>query len=139
MQLCETYAHHSLAEGKTIAPPVVTGTTLIQSDAVLLSRVLGHLIKNALEASSPGQAIRVSFENTGVPTFAVHNPSYMPEKVQLQMFQRSFSTKAATGRGMGAYTVKLLAERYLGGEVAFTSSRHGGTVFTVRLNQQPGT
>lgn len=137
--LCETYARHSQAEGKIIAPPAVTGATRIQSDVVLLSRVLGHLIRNALEASSPGDLVRVTFENTGIPTFSVHNPAYMPEKVQLQMFQRSFSTKSATGRGIGTYSVKLLTERYLGGEVAFTSSHHGGTVFTIRLNRQPGT
>jgi len=138
--LCDFYARHSQAEGKVIAPPVVTGPTRVRSDAVLLSRVLGHLMKNALEASAPGGAVRVSFESTGGgPTFFVHNPSYMPEKVQLQVFQRSFSTKAAAGRGIGTYTVKLLTERYLRGEVAFTSTINSGTVFTVRLPEQPDT
>jgi len=138
MQLCEKYSRHSLAEGKTITGPVTAGTTQIRSDAALLSRILGHLIKNALEASSAGDSVRVSFENTNVPTFSVHNPSYMPEKVQLQIFQRSFSTKAAVGHGIGTYTVKLLTEGYLGGEVEFSSARHSGTVFTVRLPQQQG-
>jgi signal transduction histidine kinase len=132
--LCDQYARSSSAEKKTIAPPVITGHTRFRSDAVLLSRVLGHLIKNALEASGPGEAIRVSFENQGGgPTFFIHNASYMPEKVQLQIFQRSFSTRGVAGRGIGTYTVKLMTERYLGGEVIFTSAPNTGTVFTVRL------
>jgi Histidine kinase-, DNA gyrase B-, and HSP90-like ATPase len=134
--LCDLYGRHSSAEGKTIAQPVLIGPTQIRSDPVLLSRVLGHLLKNALEASSPGEVVRVALENTGRTTFSVHNPSYMPERVQLQIFQRSFSTKAATGCGIGTYAVKLLVERYLGGEVMFTSTLHGGTQFTVRLHRQ---
>src|SRR5215472_3344601 len=134
IRLCDGFARHSNAFGKTIAPPTVDGPAMIQSDQVLLSRVLGHLIKNALEASAVGETVRVAFENKGVPTFLVRNPSYMSEKVQLQIFQRSFSTKADVGRGIGTYSVKLLTERYLGGSVGFSSSRHEGTVFTVSLS-----
>jgi hypothetical protein len=134
VRLCDHFRRHSSAWGKTIAPPTVDGPAMIQSDEVLLSRVLGHLIKNALEASAVGETIRVSFENKGVPRFLVRNPSSMSERVQLQIFQRSFSTRAEAGRGIGTYSVKLLTERYLGGTVAFSSSRHDGTVFTVSLN-----
>jgi len=133
VRLCDHFRRHSNAWGKTIAPPTVDGSAMIQSDEVLLSRVLGHLIKNALEASSVGETVRVSFENKGVPRFLVRNPSSISERVQLQIFQRSFSTKAEAGRGIGTYSVKLLTERYLGGTVAFSSSRHDGTVFTVSL------
>jgi signal transduction histidine kinase len=49
------------------------------------------------------------------------------------MFQRSFTTKEGGGRGIGAYSVKLLTERYLGGWVTFSSSREVGTTFTVTL------
>jgi hypothetical protein len=134
VRLCDDFRRHSNAYGKTIAPPIVDGPTSIQSDEVLLSRVLGHLIKNALEASSVGETVRVSFENKGAPRFLVRNPSPMSQKVQLQIFQRSFSTKAESGHGIGTYSVKLLTERYLGGTVAFSSSRQDGTVFTVSLN-----
>jgi hypothetical protein len=134
VRLCDEFRRHSNACGKTIAPPTVDGSTKIQSDEVLLSRVLGHLIKNALEASSVGETVRVSFENKGAPRFLVRNPSSMSQRVQLQIFQRSFSTKAESGRGIGTYNVKLLTERYLGGTVEFSSSRHDGTVFTVSLS-----
>jgi sensor histidine kinase regulating citrate/malate metabolism len=53
----------------------------------------------------------------------------MPRNVQLQVFQRSFSTKGAD-RGLGTYSIKLLTERYLNGKVWFTTSPEGGTTFT---------
>jgi sensor histidine kinase regulating citrate/malate metabolism len=64
--------------------------------------------------------------------FSVRNPSVMDRSVQLQVFQRSFSTKG-TGRGIGTFSIKLLTEQYLGGKVWFESGEPGGTVFHVRL------
>lgn len=52
----------------------------------------------------------------------------MPSTVQNQVFQRSFSTKGA-GRGLGTFSIRLLTENYLGGEVGFTSTAGSGTVF----------
>jgi hypothetical protein len=133
MRLCVLYGHHTVAACKHISPPVVAGDRIIRSSEVLLSRILGNLIKNAFEASLPGQTVRVGFDNFETPTFTIHNSGVMSKEVQLQVFQRSFSTKATTGRGIGTYSVKLFTERYLGGTVTFTSSREEGTTFIVRL------
>jgi hypothetical protein len=61
----------------------------------------------------------------------------MPREVQLQIFQRSFSTKADRGRGIGTYSVKLFVERYLKGTVGFVSAEPGGTTFSVTLPRAP--
>jgi len=135
-QLCNMYQHHSSAAGKTIAPPVISGDTSIRSSGLLLRRVIGNLIRNALEASNLGDAVTVSFHNNGMPEFTVHNEAVMSEDVSLQLFQRSFSTKSGEGRGIGTYSVKLLTERYLGGTVAFESpAPEGGTTIYIRLKQ----
>ena len=42
-------------------------------------------------------------------TFSVHNAAVMPPEVQMQVFQRSFSTKSEAGRGIGTHSMKLLA------------------------------
>jgi CheY-like chemotaxis protein len=56
--------------------------------------------------------------------------------VQLQIFQRSFSTKGS-GRGLGTYSIKLLAERYSKGRVSFATSPEEGTVFSAACPNLP--
>jgi sensor histidine kinase regulating citrate/malate metabolism len=58
----------------------------------------------------------------------VHNTTFMPQHVQLQIFNRSFSSKGK-GRGLGTYSMKLLSERYLSGTVSFESAKEQGTTF----------
>lgn len=97
-------------------------------------RILGNMLKNGLEAILPGQAVTIDcFGQGDEVVFAVHNPGVIPEEVQLQMFQRSFSTKEDTGRGIGTYSMKLLGEGYLGGRVEFVSRLPEGTTFTLSL------
>jgi len=60
--------------------------------------------------------------------FWVHNPGVIPEDVQLQIFQRSFSTKSKD-RGLGTYSMMLLTKRYLKGHLSFISSAEKGTIF----------
>ncbi len=107
------------------------------SDRTLLARVLCNLIKNALEACRAGQTVTVGCARPGdAIEFWVHNPGVMPREVQLQVFQRSFSTKGA-GRGLGTYSIKLLTERYLHGRVSFTSTADQGTTFKVHYPLAP--
>jgi len=65
--------------------------------------------------------------------FSVHNPAVMPPDVQKQVFQRSFSTKGGSGRGIGTHSVKLLTEAYLGGLAGFVSQSPEGTLFFITL------
>jgi signal transduction histidine kinase len=98
-------------------------------DRTLLSRVIGNLVKNALEAESAGATVTLGCKKTGDgAAFTVHNPAQMPEDSRLQVFQRSFSTKGA-GRGLGTYSIRLLTEKYLKGKVSFTTGPEG-TAFT---------
>ena len=86
-------------------------------------------IKNALEAARPGQMVTICCRPVETDVeFSVHNPNEIPRKVQLQIFQRSFSTKGV-GRGLGTYSMKFLSERYLHGNVAFASTAEDGTTF----------
>jgi hypothetical protein len=131
------YAGHTVARGRNLVLGGVAERTII-SDAAILRRVLGNLVKNALEAVAPGETVTMSCVDCdeGI-TFLVHNPGVMSKEVQLQIFQRSFSTKGENGRGIGAYSVKLFGEGYLKGKVAFSSSDPEGTVFSLSLPDSP--
>jgi signal transduction histidine kinase len=136
--LVTLYRGHAVAEGKIITVAVEPGVLRLKSDARLLNRVLGNLLKNALEASARGETVTLSYREGRDARFEVHNQSVMPEAVRLQIFQRSFSTKGGTGRGIGTYSARLLATRYLGGRLTFTSAAGAGTTFAVTLPLQPG-
>jgi len=110
-----------------------------RSDRVLLMRVLGNMLRNALEAASSQDTVTLSCTaDASQLEFSVHNPGAIPHAVQLQIFQRYFSTKAP-GRGIGTYAMKLLGERYLGGHVSFTSTANEGSVFRISLPRTPPT
>ena len=129
----ELYANHEVTEGKILTVlGDLSGT--MNSDETIIRRTLGNLVKNALEATKKSGTVTVSFGDNGEnAVFSVHNEEVMPEDVQLQIFKRSFSTKAASGRGIGAYSVKLFTEKYLKGKVDFISREPDGTIFTITL------
>ena len=130
-------ARQPVARHRTVALGEVWEGELV-TDARLLRRVLGNMIKNALEAIPRGETVTVRCVGQGDQVvFSVHNPGVMPPDVQAQVFQRSFSTKAASGRGIGTHSMKLLGERYLGGQVSFVSSEPQGTTFCIRLPKVP--
>ncbi len=121
------------AFGKQIVTEADNTNIYFSSDETLLKRVLINMLKNALEASSQGDIVRVRSEILGNNlVFSVNNPSEMSKDVKLQVFQRSFSTKG-NNRGIGTYSIRILTERYLKGKVGFTSTRENGTTFFVYL------
>ena len=109
-------------------------TAAVSTDPAILCRILGNMVLNALEAMPAGGQVRIWHElrPTG-SAFVVHNPGCMSPEVADRVFQRSFSTKAARGRGLGTYGMKVLGESVLGGKVGFTTSWMEGTRFYIEL------
>jgi hypothetical protein len=127
------YLKNPEAEGRKVELCNVWEGT-IQTDRRLLRRVLSNMLKNGLEATAPGQTVTLNCTECGdSAAFTVHNREVMPADVQLQIFQRSFSTKGEAGRGIGTYSIKLLGEQYLGGKVEFTSREPEGTSFVLTV------
>ncbi|NTW05047.1 MAG: HAMP domain-containing histidine kinase, partial [Peptococcaceae bacterium] len=134
--IAKLYKNHEVAKNKAIIIEK-NEKIIFKSDLVLLKRVLGNMVKNALEASGKGEKIvlgcrkRVS-GGSKLLEFWVNNRQTMPKSTQLQVFNRSFSTKGSE-RGLGTYSMKLFGERYLKGEVSFESDDSSGTTFYLRL------
>jgi signal transduction histidine kinase len=129
--------------------PAVRGQTLIvdrpqderpfRTDVVLLLRILLNMVVNALEAGAAGDEVRIGTESTAASvTFRVWNRQPIPDNVSPRIFQTFFTTKPGEGRGVGTFSMKLLGETLLKGEVCFETSEEAGTTFRVTLPRDPG-
>jgi signal transduction histidine kinase len=132
-EVCHLFRNHEVAAGRNLVISPDLDEVMFESDSVLVRRVIGNMVKNALEAAAPNETVTVSAKALeSAVEFRVHNPQFIPRHIQLQIFQRSFSTKAPN-RGLGTYSIKLLAERYLAGQVSFTTCEQNGTTFVARI------
>ena len=124
---------HSVAVKKNILISNDAENVKFKTDDILLKRVIINMLKNALEASKFDETVTLNcIDDEENVMFTVHNNIFMPREAQLQVFQRSFSTKGKN-RGLGTYSIKLLTERYLKGIVGFETNHEDGTTFYVKL------
>lgn len=132
--LKSVFTANPISKNRVLEFKPVADQDTIEIDSTLLLRILTNMIKNALEAVQDNETVQVWFERDKTQlTFSVQNPGVIPAKIALQIFNRSFSTKAAQGRGIGTYSMKLFGERYLGGKVGFESTAKNGTRFYIQL------
>lgn len=113
------------------------------TDRTILVRVLGNLLRNAVEADGDGRSITIevesdddrSAEGTQDRQIVIHvrNRTVIPAEVQAHLFKRHFSTKGGVGRGLGTYASQLLVRNSLGGQLRYRSTEAEGTVFSVAL------
>ena len=132
LDLCSFYRTARCCEGKRLELHDCAGPHEVWTSEVLLRRVVGNLIKNALEASQSGEAVTISYQELGHPVIAVSNEGVMPEDVRRGVFRRAFSTKGEAGRGLGTSSVKLIAETYLKGTVDFSRPGRAGRLSSSR-------
>lgn len=121
-------------QGKTIDEVQSVDDRTINTDIMLVSRILGNMLLNALEATSEGgKIVFTTSKEDETMTWQVWNEAYIPEAIQRRIFQRHFSTKTGSGRGFGTYSMKLFAEHYLHGSMSFVSTEADGTIFSLRI------
>ena len=126
------YENHDLTKGKILVIAPHSKDVEITSDRTLLRRIMENITKNAVEAVPENSTITLGCNVEGEKiNYWVHNPGFIPRKIQLQIFKRSFSTKGL-GRGLGTYSMKLLSS-FLNGTVSFTTSEENGTTFNITI------
>jgi PAS domain S-box-containing protein len=100
---------------------------------LLLRTMLANLLKNAMEASSNGDEVRVDLcRDKDAVRIEVRNTGLVPEEVRETLFEKYASAGKPGGTGLGTYSARLAARAH-GGDVTFTSAPGRGTVFTVFL------
>ena len=130
LALAGIFGDEPTAAGKKVVFHPEGRNAVLHTDPDLLRRILVNMIKNGLEAAPDNGTVHVEFGfSSGRPRFSVHNQGYMRPEVQARIFQRAFSTRARQGRGLGTFSMKLIGETWLKGEVGFSSSPKGGTTF----------
>ncbi|MBO9575486.1 MAG: PEP-CTERM system histidine kinase PrsK [Sphingobium sp.] len=106
----------------------------VHADQENLERALGHLVKNGLEASSPGAPVQVELATEqGKAVIRVRDQGcgMSAEFIRDELF-RPFSSTKSTGFGLGVHEVRLLVSA-MGGALDVDSTPGSGTTFTVRL------
>jgi hypothetical protein len=118
-----------------IVPPAVGEVMTV--DPALLQHVLVAMTLNALEATRAGGKVTVGVDLApAVVTFRVWNAAEIPAALVHRIFQRYFTTRGP-GRGNGTWSMKVVGEEFLRGEVGFRSTSVGGTTFWLTLPRRP--
>lgn len=125
---------HNLCKNKNIIIARDSVYIEIFTDQTILKRVIGNMMKNALEASSDGETIVIGskYPEENQVMFYVKNNAVMSEEVKSQLFKQSFSTKGVN-RGLGTFSIRLLTEKYLKGSVNYISDEEHGTIFSIKM------
>ncbi len=108
---------------------------IVFGDGDLLVKVIGNLVQNAQEATPPLGRVIVQLSQADERALIEVQDSgcgMSEEFISERLFRPFFTTKGASGMGVGAYEARECI-RNLGGELSVTSSRDNGTLFQIYL------
>lgn len=99
---------------------------LVRGEELLLHSMMSNIIKNAMEASGPGEVVTVDCRTGSRTSVSVHNPAVVPEDVRETFFDKYSTSGKRFGTGLGTYSARLIAETQ-GGTLEMRSSEESGT------------
>ena len=90
---------HGASRNKRIKEIWPTDNKSLYTDRLLVSKIIGNMVINALEATRDGGSVHLTAKaEDGAVVWEVWNEGVIPEEVQQRIFQRHFSTKSDIGR-----------------------------------------
>lgn len=107
----------------------------VRAEAEQLATILGHIIRNAQEATQPDGHVALRLRHiAGYALIEIEDDGTgMDEEfVRHRLFQPFYTTKASRGMGIGAYQAREYV-RSLGGTINVNSAPGRGTVFGIQL------
>ncbi|MGB8365560.1 MAG: sensor histidine kinase [Rhizomicrobium sp.] len=112
-------------------------TAAVLTDTLGVRRILGNLLANALQYSTPGSTVRVQARNTDDAVYVGvqdQGLGFTPEELEKlgEPFRRFDRTGATTGTGLGIAIAMLLARR-IGAVIRIAGKQGVGTIAELRL------
>lgn len=101
-------------------------------DELLSCVMLGNIVKNAIEASKPGEAVRITLEADECLLLAVHNAKPVSSNVLPIFFDKYVTFGKEGGTGLGTYSAYLMAKTQ-GCGLDVVSNKTDGTVVTFTI------
>lgn len=109
-----------------------------------LVTVVGNLMENAIEATDviPAEdlravAVQITEDEKGLLIMVSDTGEGIQPENLPHIFERGFSTKAATGRGVGMCRIREIVESH-GGTIDVDTEPGSGTTFTIIISQKRG-
>ena len=109
-----------------------------------LVTVVGNLLENAMEATDVipvgqmrGTALQITEDEKGLLIMVSDSGEGIAESVLPRIFESGFSTKAASGRGVGMSRIKEIVDRH-GGSIEVDTDPGSGTTFTLIFSRERG-
>lgn len=94
--------------------------------------LLRNLLKNAVEASPPGDTVYIMLNKKTKIVLMIHNKGTVPDSLRDTFFDKYTTANKAQGTGLGTYSAKLMTE-VQGGKIRYMSNHKHGTVLHVAL------
>jgi signal transduction histidine kinase len=114
--------------------------TLAQVDGKRIERALYNLLLNAFQAARMNGAdgnvtITLDAQQKDIVINVIDNGFGVPESIRNSLFEPFVSQGKQKGTGLGLTLAGCIAEEH-GGEVVLASSRHGETIFQMRVMRE---
>ncbi|MFC0170200.1 response regulator [Pseudoduganella danionis] len=102
----------------------------VAGNQLLLYSMLHNLVRNATEASTAGDTVRITLAADG--EIRIHNRAAVPEPMRERFFEKYATSGKENGSGLGTYSARLITEAH-GGSIAMTTSDVDGTTLAIVL------
>jgi CheY-like chemotaxis protein len=122
----------AMARGVILELEAQNSKYTVIAEELLCHSLMANLIRNAIEASSKDDVVKIKINQQDDIHISISNPSMIPVEIQQHFFEKYATAGKQNGTGLGTYSAKLLVTIQKG-SVDFITNEHDGTTLNVIL------